>query len=129
MAEKSIAEKLQIKPNTRLYFVNAPTGYLEKIGTLPEGVQVLTSPFEGRVDFLQVFIENRQEMVATLPVLKSRLMPKGALWVSYHKGTSQVKTDINRDSIWKYAQTIGLDAVRMIAIDDDWSTMRLKITS
>jgi hypothetical protein len=48
------------------------------------------------------------------------------LWVTYHKGTSKVKTDINRDTINAYAHSIGWEGVAMISIDDDWSAMRLK---
>ena len=54
------------------------------------------------------------------------LAPNGMIWVAYHKGTSPVKTDINRDSIWAYARTIGMDAVAQVSINDDWSAVRLK---
>jgi hypothetical protein len=46
--------------------------------------------------------------------------------VTYHKGTSHVRSDINRDSIWRYAQTLGLAAVAIIAVDEDWAALRLK---
>jgi len=49
------------------------------------------------------------------------------LWVTYHKGTSKVKTDINRDTIYAYTHTIGLDGVGLGSIDDNWSAMRLKL--
>jgi len=49
------------------------------------------------------------------------------LWVSYYKGTSKVKTDINRDMIYAYAHTIGLDGVGLVSIDDTWSAMRFKL--
>jgi hypothetical protein len=35
--------------------------------------------------------------------------------------------DINRDSIAAYAATIGLQAVAMISVDEDWSALRLKV--
>jgi len=46
--------------------------------------------------------------------------------VAYHKGTSQIKTDINRDSINAYASTLGFQGVAMISINEDWSALRLK---
>jgi hypothetical protein len=49
------------------------------------------------------------------------------LWVTYHKGTSKVKTDINRDTINAYASTLGMQGVAIISIDDDWSALRLKL--
>ena len=46
--------------------------------------------------------------------------------VTYYKGTSRVKTDINRDTISAYTHSVGLEGVAMISIDDDWSALRLK---
>jgi hypothetical protein len=59
--------------------------------------------------------------------LKKFLKPEGLLWVTYHKGTSKIKTDINRDSIAEYALSLGLKPVAMISVDEDWSALRLKI--
>ena len=58
------------------------------------------------VDGIQVFVANRAELEAQLPRLAKLLTPKGMLWVSYHKGTSKVKTDINRDTINAYANRL-----------------------
>jgi hypothetical protein len=63
-----------------------------------------------------------------LPRLKGLMAPKGMLWVTYHKGTSKVKTDIHRDMINAYAHSIGLEGVAMISIDEDWSALRLKLS-
>jgi hypothetical protein len=48
------------------------------------------------------------------------------LWVTYPKGTSKAKVDVNRDSLREYDLTIGLQAVSLLAIDDVWSALRLK---
>ena len=74
-----------------------------------------------------MFVSNRKELETQLPILKQVLTPKGMLWVSYYKGTSKVKTDINRDMIYAYAHTIGLDGVGLVSIDDTWSAMRFKL--
>ncbi len=125
MSEKSLAQKLAIKPGSKFMLVNAPSGYTTQMGDLPEGVMLL-SDSSSLVDCIQVFIANRAELEAQLPALSRLLPPKGMLWVSYHKGTSKLKTDINRDTINAYANTLGLQGVAMIAIDDDWAALRLK---
>jgi hypothetical protein len=54
-------------------------------------------------------------------------MPKTAiLWVAYPKLTSKLAADLSRDVIHKLAPKHGLDTVSQIAIDDDWSALRLK---
>ena len=59
--------------------------------------------------------------------LKAGLKPKGLLWITYPKGAAKIKSDITRDRIWRYAKTGGLDGVAMVAVDDTWSAMRLKL--
>jgi hypothetical protein len=126
MSEKSIAQKMFIKPDSRFLLVNPPDGYLAQLGELPQGT-VLLKDSSNPVETIQVFVANRAELEQQLPRLKQLMAPKGMLWVTYHKGTSKVKTDINRDTIYAYAHTIGLDGVAMLSIDEDWSAFRLKL--
>jgi hypothetical protein len=126
MSDKSIIQKLSVKPGSRFLLVNPPSGYIDRLGTLPEGA-VLLNKSSSEVEAIQVFVANRAELEEKLPQLKELLSAKGMLWVTYHKGTSRLKTDINRDTIYAYAQTLGLQGVAMISIDDDWSALRVKI--
>jgi hypothetical protein len=125
MSDKSIAQKLSIKLDNKFLLVDPPDGYLAKLGEMPKGVIIL-SDSSCLVEAIQVFVVNRAELESQLPRLKQLLAPRGMLWVTYHKGTSKVKTDINRDSINAYASSLGLQGVAMISIDDDWSALRLK---
>lgn len=125
MSEKTIIQKLSIKPGMKFLLVNPPAGYLGMIGELPASVS-LHQETHTPVEAIQVFVANRKELEAQLLQLKQLMAPKGMLWVTYHKGTSTVKTDINRDSIVEYARTIGLQGVAMISIDEDWAALRLK---
>jgi hypothetical protein len=126
MSDKSIAAKLFIKPDHKVLLVNPPEGYADQMDELPEGAIIL-SDSSCLVEIIQVFVSNRIELEAQLPRLKELMTPKGMLWVTYHKGTSKVQTDINRDTINAYAHTIGLEGVAMISIDHDWSALRLKL--
>jgi hypothetical protein len=127
MLDKPIAQKLQIKANSTISFVKEPEGYLQAIGDLPDGCTILPPGSTEKADFIQVFVANKAELIECLPKLISRLAPKGALWISYYKGTSKIPTDINRDSIWEICKQNGLAAVRQIAIDQDWSALRFKV--
>ncbi len=126
MSDKSIAQKLSIKPGTKFLLVNPPQGYLAQMGALPQGT-VMLSDSNTPVEAIQAFIANRLVLEAQLPKLKGLLIPKGMLWVTYHKGSSKVKTDVNRDTINAYAHSIGLEGVAIISIDDDWAALRLKL--
>jgi hypothetical protein len=125
MSDKTIAQKLYIKPGYKFLLVNPPQGYLAQMGDLPDGTILLSASSEP-VEAIQVFVADRNQLEELLPRLKELMKSKGMLWVTYHKGTSKVKTDIHRDSINAYAHSIGLEGVAMISIDDDWSALRLK---
>lgn len=126
MAEKTAAQKMFIKPGYSVLPINPPENLEALLGGWPDGVRVLTAPGEP-ADFILAFIENRQQLEAVLPGLEGQLKPGGLLWIAYHKGTSRVKTDIHRDSINAYAQMLGWVGVAMVAVDDDWATLRLKL--
>ena len=122
---KPLSKKLMIKENYKILLVNEPSGYGDELGDLPAGTTILKETTEP-VEFIQFFAKDRTELEAHLKGLITKLDSKGWLWISYPKGTSKIKTDINRDSIWKYATELGLKAVHQIAIDDTWSAMRFR---
>ncbi|MED5594027.1 DUF3052 family protein [Janthinobacterium sp. P210006] len=77
-------------------------------------------------DWILLFARSRAELEQHLPAARARLAPGGALWVAYRKGGVKAGSDIHRDDIRGFAQTLRLDSVAMIAIDADWSALRLK---
>lgn len=123
---KSIPEKLQMKSGRSVIFVNKPAAYDKTMGRLPAGVEVADSSSKS-IDIIQIFADSKQQLEKELPKWKKVVAPKGMIWVTYPKGTSKIKTDINRDIIAAYAETIGLEGVAIVAIDDDWSALRLKV--
>lgn len=125
MPDKTIAQKLAIKEDSRVFIINAPRGYKAKLGALPNNARLVAAPTKV-VDVIQVFIASRKELEAQLPKLKPLLTPRGILWVTYPKGKSKTKSDLNRDCIRAYARALGLEAVAIFAVDDEWSALRLK---
>ncbi len=125
MSDKSVTEKLLIKEGYRILIINEPEGYRTTLGKLPAKVDVGTR-VSGQADLIQLFVSSRTELEANILAVKSALKPKALLWVTYPKGTSRIKADINRDTIAGYARSVGLQPVAMISIDETWSALRLK---
>jgi hypothetical protein len=126
MSEKTIAQKLGLKSGKTLLIKQAPDEVKTLIGALPEGAKLISDGSTPSALIL-MFAADKAALVKGLPDCKRQLEPGGALWVAYIKGTSSRKTDINRDSIRDYVATVGLDTVSQIALDDDWSALRLKV--
>lgn len=131
MADKSAAQKMQVKPGWKIHLVNAPRNAVTLLGELPEGATIASASTEdsgalARADTILLFANNRAELEAELPGLLSAVGPGRSVWVAYHKGTSKVKTDIHRDTINDYAKSLGFQGNFMVSIDEDWAALRLK---
>jgi hypothetical protein len=126
MSEKTVAQKLGLKAGKTLAVRQPPENVVTLIGALPSGAKLATAENKPCALIL-MFAKDMAALAKGLPGCKRRLEPGGALWVAYIKGTSPKKTDINRDSIRDYVATIGLDTVSQIAVDEDWSALRLKV--
>ncbi len=125
MSQKTVFQKLLIKDNYRILLINEPEGYRSALGHLLKSV-VVVNRMAGEVDLIQVFVTSKKELEDQLAKLKPILSKKTLLWVTYPKGTSNTKVDINRDVIREYAQSIELQAVALVAVDETWSALRLK---
>jgi hypothetical protein len=125
MSQKTLAHTLMLKRG-RLLLIRTPAGYAGRVGPQPEGLSVVTesaSPFEA----IQLIVADRAELEAEVPGPRALLAPGEHAVGQLSRGTSSVATEINRDSIRAYARTVGMDAVARVAIDDNWSAIRLKV--
>jgi hypothetical protein len=123
-SQRSLVEKLGIKAGTRIAIINAPRGYRATLGKLPDGVTVIVKP-RGPLPFIHFFTPSRDVLEAQLPGLLRALEPAGTLWISWPKKSSGVETDITEDVVRAVALPTGLVDVKVAAIDDVWSGLKL----
>lgn len=95
--------------------------YLAKLGSLP-----IENELDGKFDFVHLFVQNKDEVDLLGPKAVEAVKPEGVLWISYPKGSSKIKTDINRDKGWDSIKAMGFVGVSMISIDETWSAMRFR---
>src|SRR5574341_1468631 len=125
-SQRSLVEKLGIKAGMRIAILNAPRGYRTTLGKLPSGVTV-ASTARGALPFIQFFTVDRALFERQLPALLRALAPDGALWVSWPKKASKVPTDITEDVIRAVALPLHLVDVKVCAVDETWSGLKLVI--
>jgi hypothetical protein len=121
---RTLVEKLGIEPHTRIALLNAPRGYGAVLRPLPEGVRV-TASVRGAFPFIQLFTTSRRELEQRFPMLVRALAPDGALWISWPKQSSGVATDLTENVIRAVALAGGLVDVKVCAVDDVWSGLKL----
>ncbi|HEX8257570.1 MAG TPA: DUF3052 family protein [Allosphingosinicella sp.] len=82
---------------------------------------------EPPLDFAHLFTKSRAHLEEQLVRLRSALAPAGMIWVSWPKKASNVATDITEDTIREVALPLGLVDVKVCAVDETWSGLKLVI--
>ena len=120
MSDKPVAERLQVKGDRRLAVIGASPAQERTVGAGKVRADI------GKADVVLLFAPDRAHLDTELPDVL-RTMPQSAiLWVAYPKLSSKLAADLSRDVIGALAPRHGLDTVSQIAIDEDWSALRLK---
>jgi hypothetical protein len=121
-----LARKLGIKGDFHIDLINAPEHYLCLFTDLPANLYFETDK-DSKVDLIHFFTKSQEEYRSILPQLKTRIKPNGSIWVSWPKKTSKVPTDITEDIIRNFALQIGLVDIKVCAVDEIWSGLKLVI--
>jgi len=125
-SETPLVRKLGIGPNERVVAINAPAYYAKLLGDLPEG-----AAFAGRAiskpNFVHLFVTQRRDLEKQLNALRRKLNDAGVIWVSWPKKSARVVTDITEDTIRAVALPLGLVDVKVCAVDETWSGLKLMI--
>lgn len=121
-----LVRKLGFRPGHRVAYINAPDGFGDLLGGLPEGVAV-RARLRGPLDVIVCFVTGRAELERRLPALRGALDPAGMLWIAWPKRSSGVRTDMTEDVVRDVALPTGLVDTKVCAIDDTWSGLRLVI--
>ncbi len=121
-----LPQKLGIKPGLNVVTINAPTNYCRLLGTIPENV-TFSDRLKADSSFVHVFIKKRSELQKTLHVLRKKIAHTGTVWVSWPKKSSGVPADVTEDVIRAVALPLGFVDVKVCAIDETWSGLKLMV--
>ena len=121
-----LARKLGIAAGSEVFLVGPPANYRELVAPLPEGV--LFVPRMGKTtDIVHVFATERATLEKAIRAALAKLRPDGAIWASWPKKSSKIPTDITEDTIREIALPLALVDVKVCAVDDVWSGLKLVI--
>lgn len=144
-----LAKKLGIKPGMTVAVVGYPGDYSELVEPLPDGVETVTlgvsdvrlpiatllnsrvSARKGmpaaRVDILHVFTNSQDELLRVLDEARGLIKQDGMIWVSWYKKAAKLPTEITEDTVREAALPLGLVDVKVCAVDEKWSGLKLVI--
>jgi hypothetical protein len=121
-----LAKKLGFKPGFVVRFIGEPKHYLSLFNDLP-GDLARKKDARDPKDLIHYFTTDAEELSKQLPLFKRELKPAGMIWVSWPKRSAKVPTDVTEDVIRAIALRIGLVDVKVCAVDDVWSGLKLVI--
>lgn len=121
-----LARKLGIKENSVVRIINMPQHYFRLFSDWPERVTICKDGKEQK-DLIHYFVTEAAVLYKELPLLKKELKPSGMIWVSWYKKSAKMPTDITEDTIRNYALEIGLVDVKVCAVDELWSGLKLVV--
>jgi hypothetical protein len=121
-----LSKKLGIGEGTVVYAISAPKDYPDLLAPLPAGVRFVPRIAQG-VDVVHLFVERKVELARRVGALRTQIRADAALWVSWPKKASKVPTDITEDVIREVALPQGFVDVKVCAVSDVWSGLKLVI--
>ena len=121
-----LARKLGIKDGARVFLTNAPANYSRMVAPLPSGVRMVKA-IDVHTDLIHMFVTRRRDLDSGLKRALQLMRADAAVWVSWPKKASGVATDITEDTIREVALPLGLVDIKVCAVDETWSGLKLVI--
>lgn len=122
-----LLKKLGIAPTTRLLVLNAPDDYTAIMGTDLSGQLVTAAKKPG---IIHLFARNEKEFISSMQKVVLPACSKDTsvtVWVSWYKKAAKIPTDITEDSIRHFALANDLVDVKVCAVSEIWSGLKLVV--
>lgn len=125
---EALLKKLNYKDQSPVLLLNLPPelkdfgAYVQTVAEVADNLEKVKQP-----QFALFFVTQLTEIEAIAKALKGHLEGDPILWFVYPKGTSKrYKCNFNRDTGWAALGELGMEPVRMVAVNEDWSALRLR---
>ena len=122
----SLIKKLGIKPEMKVLIINKPDDYYK---LLEADINDQSCTINEIPDFIHLFVKSVKEFESEMKALKSVCKKNSTviIWVSWYKKAAKIFTDITEDVIRNYALKNGLVDVKVCAVSDIWSGLKLVV--
>jgi hypothetical protein len=119
-----LAKKLSLEDDMRVWWDGLPGSVRDEIAADGRRLHLLDA-LAAPIDCAHIFVTERAELDAKLQQLMPLLASSGFIWVSWPKKASKVRTDMTEDAIRDVCLPMGLVDVKVCAVDETWSGLKL----
>jgi len=121
-----LAKKLGVKDAQRTWRHAMPASVADEIAR--DGIEpALSTSLSRGTEMAHIFVTKRSELARLVAKLRTHLAPDGTIWVSWPKKSAKLDTDITEETIREEALPLGLVDVKVCAVDETWSGLKLVI--
>lgn len=127
-----LAQKLGLKDGQRVLFIAMPASLNElrvsrNFREMAQAGWETWQDGDPGYDFIHGFTASRAVLEDNARPLMDSIARDGTIWISWPKKASKVATDITEDVIRDVVLPIGLVDVKVAAVDEVWSGLKLVI--
>lgn len=121
-----LARKLGLAPGALVLKLDAPAEWDDWVAPAPDGLRFAKAP--GRdVDLVHLFVTERELLARRLAELRRGLRDDAMVWVSWPKKAAKVPTTVTEDVIRELALPLGFVDVKVCAVSEVWSGLKLVV--
>jgi hypothetical protein len=123
----NLFKKLNLKDQNQIVVLNAPESLQSELNNQQDITVIEDAQAVSTIDFLLGFGTRLSEVEQFALIASQKTKGDAIVWFAYPKGSSKkYKCEFNRDTGWKSLGKAGFEAVRQVAIDEDWSAIRFR---
>lgn len=119
----SVLSKLRIDTNRPVWLIDVP----RDVKDIFEGVKCKrTLPFKPEVEQLIFFAISKKHLHDKFDELLTKVTNNAIFWIAWPKKTGKINSDLARDEAWEMVFQSDWQGVSSVAINEDWTGLRLK---
>lgn len=121
-----LLKKLGIKEDMKVRLIHAPANYME---LLEVDIQSQIAGKKDIPDLIHLFVTSKRQLETEMQALKAVYKSNSSVitWVSWYKKSAGIVTDVTEDIIRAYALQHDLVDVKVCAVSDQWSGLKLVV--
>jgi len=121
-----IFKKLNYKDQSVVHVLQAPESFNAELAAL-DGMANIERHAIGEIYFTIGFVQSREKLMEMVHEVAPKLVGDAIYWMAYPKAKSKNYTcDFNRDTGWEVMGDYGMEPIRQVSIDEDWSALRFR---
>ncbi|HET8771122.1 MAG TPA: hypothetical protein VFM71_09080 [Gemmatimonadaceae bacterium] len=119
----ALSLNLDVPEGARLFVWDGPADYVDWITPLPPRARIIRG-LDSDTDLVHVFVRSRVALERSLRTLQATLRPDAAVWVSWPKRASRVRTDVREELVRAAGEAAGFIETKVCSIDEMWWAMK-----